>query len=230
MPATPKPSATTGPRDSANHDTRVTMVQERLLEALLLSPPAPAAVTAAAPEAPTATGDDGDRGRSTPASMEVDVEAGVDAGGQGGAESVRETADDEAVAEGCGAVPTVVQVVVSMVDSALQVRDEGCPCHRVCGAMRAATYRAGLLRALVFWRVAVVRTTAVAVFGLGLFHTFMPVTPGTRTFGVFSHVRYLVTSTRLGKRGSRMVKEAAGECACRSSRHHGTSISSGSSE
>eukprot|EP00903_Cladosiphon_okamuranus_P017696 g16295.t1 len=126
IPATPTMPSATRSDDCPNHDSRVTMVQERLLEALLLSPPAPAAATVAAQESPTATEHD-DRGRASPTtSVPMDVDVGVDAAGQG-AERVCETADDEAetAAEGRGAVPTALQVLASMVDSALQRSERG---------------------------------------------------------------------------------------------------------
>lgn len=131
------------------YDSRVTMVQERLLEALLLEATATTNITK---EAPT---------QAPPSSSPTPHEAGPDKDGPAGSATVRaegedcvgsaptpmvvegeghEDEGDAHVADtgvdatpsghhlagsngsGTGAVPTSVQVVASMVDSALQVR------------------------------------------------------------------------------------------------------------
>lgn len=132
-PATPAATPAARADPGAKHDTRVTMVQERLLEALLLSPPAPTPVPA-----PTPTPAEGSHGPSAQAPMDVDAGDQDQGGDESACGAAAEAAGDEALAApkepvssagervgGGGAVPTAVQVVASMVDTALQVRGGG---------------------------------------------------------------------------------------------------------
>lgn len=122
------PTTTTGTPDGAKHDgldSCVTMVQERLLEALLLAPAATAKATvpteehvpsSSLPRLPTA---EEDSGRSAPVSMDVEGEEGEPSGMTTVAEGGITVGLDPTT--GKSDVPTAVQVVASMVDSALQV-------------------------------------------------------------------------------------------------------------
>ena len=122
-------------QDDGPLDGRLMMVKERLLEALLAAPPpaaAPGAADAGAaspcsfPPQPTTEGD-GDRG-PPPAPAPMDVEDGGGAASPAAAADVPATADTPSAAADdasvrSGEVPTAVQVVASMVDSALEVSD-----------------------------------------------------------------------------------------------------------
>lgn len=118
---------TTDGEEQDGLDGRVLMVQERLLEALLLTSAATGKVAAPVREHSSSspsllhepTGDE-DRKRSAPILMDVDVEGGGDSGGMRGAEGGVAVGSDSTT--GKSDVPTAIQVVASMVDSALQVR------------------------------------------------------------------------------------------------------------
>lgn len=104
-------------------DSRVIMVQERLLESLLQAPAEEQSSISSSSSSSSllqqSTGDKDD-GRSAPVSMDVDGEGGDSSGASGAGGETTVVSDTSKQSK--NDIPTAIQVVASMVDSVLQVR------------------------------------------------------------------------------------------------------------
>lgn len=119
--ATPTTAGTTDCAEQDGLDSRVIMVQERLLESLLLAPAEEQLSSSSSSSTyllHQSTGDKGG-GRAGPVSMDVEGEGGDSSGTSGARGGVTVGSD---TSTGKSNIPTAIQVVASMVDSALQVR------------------------------------------------------------------------------------------------------------